>query len=183
MNDESMSDEIVAGEAGSAPEMPELPSPVDWMSMSVHEWADELGRLRLWVAHMASEWAVPASVIPPCWEQHASLVQLLSALRDAYETLYHEMQPGTGSVDWQRYWSWARQELTVIVGGLRCTVDAHYAERIQEWARSITEDGEASEYFIAEDERVSMTVRSHVEKGRSRDALNVTFVDFSRGRG
>ncbi|MGP5624678.1 hypothetical protein [Brachybacterium alimentarium] len=90
------------------PAVAELPAPVDWLGLSIHEWGEEIGRLRLWVGQIVTEWALPSSVVLPCWEQHGAMVQLLGSLRDAYDTLYHEMQPGTGAVDWQRYWSWAR---------------------------------------------------------------------------
>ncbi|GEM_PF-2904728 len=170
-------------EAAEQPEMPELPAPVDWMSLSVREWPDELGRLRLWVGQIVTDWALPSKIVPPCWEQHASMVQLLGALRDAYDTLYHEMQPGTGSVDWQRYWSWARSELASIAAGQRCTATEHFPDRIQEWARALTEDGETSDVYIAEDERVRMMVDNHIARGTHRDGMGVVFVDFMRGEG
>lgn len=164
------------------PEVAELPTPVDWMGLSIHEWGEEIGRLRLWVAQIVTEWALPASVILPCWEQHPGQVQLLGALRDGYDTLYHEMQPGTGSVDWQRYWAWGRAELASITGALRCTPSEHRADKLQEWARSIAEEGESSEYAAAADSRMEMAVRNHLNMGRERGPLNVMFVDFSRGR-
>lgn len=163
-------------------EVAELPAPVDWLHMSVHEWREEIGRLRLWVGQITTEWALPASVILPCWEQHADIVQVLGSLRDAYDTLYHEEQPGTGAVDWQRYWSWARSELASMTGSLRCTATEHHAPRLQEWAREIAEDGESSSYFQAEDERVTRAVENHVAKGRASGALNVMFVDFTKGQ-
>jgi hypothetical protein len=160
----------------------ELPAPVDWMALSAYEWQEEIGRLRLWVGQIVTEWALPSRVVLPCWEQHGALVQLLGSLRDAYDTLYHEMQPGTGSVDWQRYWSWARAELATLTGALSCTASEHSPDRLQDWARSIAEDGESSEVFMGEDSRVDLAVRNHLEKGRVNDSLNVTFVDFTKGR-
>ena len=164
------------------PAVAELPAPVDWMSLSIHEWGEEIGRLRLWVGQIVTEWALPSSVVLPCWEQHGAMVQLLGSLCDAYDTLYHELQPGTGAVDWQRYWSWARSELSSITGAQRCTPSEHYADRLQEWARSIAELGESSEVTMAEDARVELAVRNHIEKGRTGGPLNVVFVDFTKER-
>lgn len=184
MSDDDYSDlEVeIDQSANDEPEVAELPAPVDWMSLSIHEWQEEIGRLRLWVGQVVTEWALPTSVILPCWEQHGSMVQLLGALRDAYDTLYHEMQPGTGAVDWQRYWSWARSEMASVTGGQRCTPGEHHADRLQEWARSIAEEGEASEVAMAEDARVDLAVRNHMEKGRTGNAMNVVFVDFTKER-
>ena len=109
-------------------------------------------------------------------------MQLLGSLRDSYDTLYHEMQPGTGSVDWQRYWAWGRSELASLTGAMRCTATEHRADKLQEWARSIAEEGEASEYAIAEDSRIEMAVRNHLNKGRTGAPMNVVFVDFSKDR-
>lgn len=181
-NPEDFADLEVEIEDEAEPEVAELPTPVDWMSLSIHEWGQEIGRLRLWTAQITTEWALPSSVILPCWEQHASIVQVLGALRDAYDTLYHEMQPGTGSIDWQRYWAWGRSELATITGGLRCTPTDHRAERLQEWARSIAEEGEASAYASAEDARVDMAVQNHLNRGRTGGPLNVVFVDFTKDR-
>ena len=164
------------------PAVAELPAPVDWLGLSIHEWGEEIGRLRLWVGQIVTEWALPASVVLPCWEQHGAMVQLLGSLRDAYDTLYHEMQPGTGAVDWQRYWSWARTELSSMTGSQRCTASDHYADRLQEWARSIAEGGESSEVTMAEDARVDLAVRNHIEKGRTGGPMNVVFVDFTKER-
>lgn len=164
------------------PEVAELPAPVDWLGLSIHEWGEEIGRLRLWVGQIVTEWALPSSVVLPCWEQHGAMVQLLGSLRDAYDTLYHEMQPGTGAVDWQRYWSWARAELSSMTGSQRCTPSEHHADRLQEWARSIAEGGESSEVTMAEDARVDLAVRNHIEKGRTGGPLNVVFVDFTKER-
>ncbi|MCG7427728.1 hypothetical protein MHY20_08940 [Helcobacillus sp. ACRRO] len=163
-------------------EMAELPHPVDWMALSVHEWGDELDRLRLWVAQMTTEWALPSSVILPCWEQHPDLVQLWSAARDSYDTLYHEMQPGTGPIDFHRYFSWVRQEVAAITGTLRCTTDEHVAPRVQSWAREIAEEGEMSREFAAQSARVDLAVQNHLEAGRGGGSMNVVFVDFTRGR-
>lgn len=181
-HEDDFSDLELEIEQTDEPEVAELPTPVDWMGLSIHEWGEEIGRLRLWVAQIVTEWALPSSVVLPCWEQHGALVQLLGSMRDSYDTLYHEMQPGTGSVDWQRYWAWGRSELALITGGMRCTATEHRADKLQEWARSIAEEGESSEYAIAEDSRVEMAVQNHLNKGRTGGPLNVVFVDFSKER-
>lgn len=170
-------------EAEQGHEVAELPAPVDWMSLSIHEFGDELGRLRLWVGQIVTEWALPSTVVLPCWEQHAAQVQLLGALRDAYDTLYHEMQPGTGSVDWQRYWSWARGELSQMTGSVRCTLSEHHPDKLQKWARDLAEDGVSSDTYTAQDARVDLAVRNHLERSRAdSNPLNVVFVDFTAGR-
>lgn len=178
--EDDYSDLEVEIEQNDEPEVAELPTPVDWIGLSIHEWGEEIGRLRLWVARIVTEWALPSSVVLPCWEQHGALVQLLGALRDSYDTLYHEMQPGTGSVDWQRYWAWGRSELASITGGMRCTATEHRPDKLQDWARSVAEEGEASEYAISADTRVEMAIQSRLRKGRTNGPLNVMFVDFSR---
>lgn len=158
-----------------------LPSPTDWMNMSIHEWGESLDSLRIWVAAMTTEWALPTSVVLPCWEQHPDQVQLWSAVRDAYETLHHEIQPGTGPIDFQRYFSWARSELATLTGLVRCTASEHYAPRIQAWAQEIAAEGESSREFSARSARVDMAVQNHIAAGRDTRGMNVVFVDFSRG--
>jgi hypothetical protein len=154
------------------------------MSLNIHVWGEELARLRLWVGQIATEWALPASVILPCWEQHADIVQVLGSLRDAYDTLYHEQQPGTGSVDWQRYWSWGRGELVSLTGGLRCTTTEHYPERIQEWARDLGELAETGVVYQGESARVDAAIQRHLNRTVDHGTdvpMNVVFVDFTRG--
>ena len=47
-----------------------------------------------------------------------------------------------------------------MTGSQRCTASEHYADRLQEWARSIAEGGESSEVAMAEDARVDIAVRT-----------------------
>ena len=47
--EDDYSDLEVEIEQSDEPEVAELPTPVDWMGLSIHEWGEEIGRLRLWV--------------------------------------------------------------------------------------------------------------------------------------
>ena len=80
--DEDEGDELDEGErrdgsqagTGGSDDLPPVPRPINWRTLSSddaeHEWLD----LNEWVNWLRHEFALPAQIVPPMWHRHRELV-------------------------------------------------------------------------------------------------------------
>jgi hypothetical protein len=61
-----------------------------------------LAELREWVDWLQQRYSLDHRVIPPCWEQHGALVDLLTALRDHHAAAFDPYQAATAATEWHR---------------------------------------------------------------------------------
>lgn len=85
-----------------AAELDDLRGPTPWPSLLPDEarqaWAD----LRDWVEHLVDRFGLETRAVPPCWCQHNTVVEALSALRDHERISFAPSASPTAAVDWFR---------------------------------------------------------------------------------
>ena len=79
------------------------------------------------------------SVIPPCWQLHNGMVEVLSALRDHERASYADTASPTAAVDWLRALREVEARLHELASTTQCTAHAHRDSIARVWP----DDGEA----------------------------------------
>ncbi len=110
-----------------------IPRPVRWHSLRGQKAHQEWSRLIPWVAWLTDRYALPPTLIPPCWPHHGALVEELTALRGAYEVAYDDTQAATAMLDWHAMFAMARTRLREWTSVTGCTRDDHRAATLQPW--------------------------------------------------
>ena len=105
-------------------DMPEPPHPVNWNLLTAHELEQEWLALNRWVEWLRNTYALPASVIPPCWHRHPELQWELSAL-------HLPRCPTAKSVDLQFAW----QQAVQTPASLHCSVHWSSGSAAATWCR------------------------------------------------
>jgi len=65
-----------------AAELGDLQGPTHWPSLLPDDARQAWTDLRDWVEHLVDRFGLETRAIPPCWYQHNTVVEALSALRD-----------------------------------------------------------------------------------------------------
>lgn len=103
---------------------------VRWREIAVEDRVDAWVGLRRWVDWLVAEFALPASVVPPCWFAHPQLVEELYAGMNMEYKAFEEQEP---SMNPQMFWLPHLQQMTMRMrmmvenlGG--CALGQHRAE-------------------------------------------------------
>ena len=99
--------------------------PVNWNLLLSHDLEQEWLALNRWVEWLRKTYALPASVIPPCWHRHPELQWELSALHLHWLGAYDPEQNGSAPIGWHRDFALARARLRdwVTASGTRLDRD------------------------------------------------------------
>lgn len=131
--DEDEGDELDEGErrdgsqagTGGSDDLPPVPRPINWRTLSSddaeHEWLD----LNEWVNWLRHEFALPAQIVPPMWHRHRELVWELSALYTRWLGCYDPEQDAAGPISFMTDFAAARTRLRewVQISGTRLDRD------------------------------------------------------------
>ena len=99
--------------------------PVRVPSLSASEYEALLTDLRIWVDGLIARFALDVRTIPPCWERHNAMVEIMAALRDAERGCFVDGPPPTAGLDWIRA---VRDGVTYLrdqAAMTRCTAHEH----------------------------------------------------------
>lgn len=83
---------------------------VRWREIAVEDRVDAWVGLRRWVDWLVAEFALPASVVPPCWFAHPQLVEELYAGMNMEYKAFEEQAP---SMNPQMFWLPHLQQMTM----------------------------------------------------------------------
>lgn len=111
-------------------------TPTCWWTIPIdsHEWAEKVEELRPFVTAWARLNETPHSVIPPCWDQHPSIILLLGTLRDVALSVEDMAAMPIQSRDIIDMWTRIKTELSNAVratGG--CDSGRHHARPARTW--------------------------------------------------
>ncbi|WP_347351228.1 hypothetical protein [Intrasporangium sp.] len=107
----------------------QLRGPLHWPSLTTRERDTALAVLREWVRHLTGRFGLDARVIPPCWDRHPPLVEVLSALRDHERGCYADSAAPTAGVEFIRALYDVKRILTDAVARTGCTAGEHREDR------------------------------------------------------
>ncbi len=107
--------------------------PVNWLTLTSEEAAQEWEDLDSWVDWLRHEYGLPAAVIPPCWHLHPELVWELSALQRAWLVAYDPQRDAGGPLQWHRQYDDARTRVREWTATAGCKRDLHRPTRITAW--------------------------------------------------
>lgn len=150
---------------GDDPDTDDAPygRPLDWTLMPAASVRRELHRLRPFVAHLAVQWQLSHTVLPPCWELHRPLVAVMSSVRDAHDAAFADGQPGSAASDWLRVWQWAQGWLAELATVDGCSArGGHTPGRPQAWAADLVTEGPDGPAWAQMDERVDADIEARV---------------------
>lgn len=117
-------------------------SPTHWPSIPPEELPQAWGELREWVETLVERFALDVRTVPPCWEQHNTMVEALSALRDHERGSYTEKASPTAAVDWFRAFREIEYRLTQAAARTQCSVNEHRPDPLQPLrSRAIRDSG------------------------------------------
>lgn len=81
--------------------------------------------LRVWVDRLVDRFTLDTRAVPPCWEQHNALVEVLSALRDHERGSYAADADPRSAVDWLRALRDIRAVLSELAAVTQCSAHSH----------------------------------------------------------
>lgn len=127
------SDDSVAPFTGAAEDMPAVPRPINWRTLSSDDAEHDWLSLNDWVNWLRYEFALPAQIIPPMWHRHPELVWELSALHTRWLGCYDPEQDAAGPISFMTDFAAARSRLRewVQISGTR--LDRDRPTRITVW--------------------------------------------------
>lgn len=111
----------------------EVPHPANWRTLSAEDAEAEWLELNEWVDWLRTEYALPATVIPPYWHRHPELVWELSALHLHWLCAYDAEQNGSAPLGWHRDFADARQRLREWVAACGTRLDRDRPTRQTAW--------------------------------------------------
>ena len=79
-------------------DMPPIPRPINWRTLSSDDAEHEWLALNEWVNWLRHEFALPAQIIPPMWHRHPELVWELSALHTLHQMSFDPADTGYGPI-------------------------------------------------------------------------------------
>ncbi|WP_292733766.1 hypothetical protein [Microbacterium sp. UBA1097] len=106
-------------------DMPPIPRPINWRTLSSDDAEHEWLALNEWVNWLRHEFALPAQIIPPMWHRHPELVWELSALHTRWLGCYDPEQDAAGPISFMTDFAAARTRLRewVQISGTRLDRD------------------------------------------------------------
>ncbi|TDO30213.1 hypothetical protein EV643_13912 [Kribbella sp. VKM Ac-2527] len=104
------------------------PLVVRWKDLDPDATTEELERLRNWVDWLHTRYRLDHKVFPPCWSEHGSLVEELSALRTLWEACYLDDASPSDPITFHRDLEPAMRRLREWTSRLGCTRTAHRPE-------------------------------------------------------
>ncbi len=107
--------------------------PVNWNLLLSHDLEQEWLALNRWVEWLRKTYALPASVIPPCWHRHPELQWELSALHLHWLGAYDPEQNGSAPIGWHRDFALARARLRDWVAASGTRLDRDRPSRQTAW--------------------------------------------------
>lgn len=132
-------------ERGPRPDIPALPprsievpqhvTPINWWRLDDAERAEVFGVLRGFVTEFVRRYALPASVVPPCWYRHEAIVQELLAFYQYRDQLQLAEGPAASHAGAPLE---VHVQLHMLRGRLReivqCNEAEHFDDAIPAWA-------------------------------------------------
>lgn len=107
--------------------------PVNWNLLLSHDLEQEWLALNRWVEWLRKTYALPASVIPPCWHRHPELQWELSALHLHWLGAYDPEQNGSAPTGWHLDFALARARLRDWVAASGTRLDRDRPSRQTVW--------------------------------------------------
>lgn len=89
----------------------EVPHPINWRTLSAEDAEAEWLDLNAWIEWLRTEYALPATVIPPYWHRHPELVWELSALHTHWQGAYDPQAAAGAAAAWHLDFRMARERL------------------------------------------------------------------------
>ncbi|NHN54380.1 hypothetical protein G9U51_01095 [Calidifontibacter sp. DB0510] len=123
-------DEFASDEA---PDVAELPHPVNWNLLTAEELEAEWFALDRWVTWLRRTYGLPALVVPPFWHHHPELVWELSALHLHWLAAYDPEQNASAAIGWHRDFADARARLRDWVAASGTRIDRDRPTRQTVW--------------------------------------------------
>lgn len=126
-------DEADATADGGADDLPPVPRPINWRTLSSDDAEHEWLSLNEWVNWLRHEFGLPAQIIPPMWHRHPELVWELSALHTRWLGCYDPEQDAAGPISFMTDFHAAQQRLRewVQISGTR--LDRDRPTRVTIW--------------------------------------------------
>ena len=127
-----------------AAEIGDLQGPTHWPSLLPDEarqaWAD----LRDWVEHLVDRFGLETRTVPPCWYQHDTVVEALSALRDHERISFAPSASPTAAIDWFRALREIEHRLSEAAARTQCSVNEHRPDPPRTWQTDQPQGGPSS---------------------------------------
>jgi hypothetical protein len=101
------------------------PVPLCWPALTAQEREEQLDALADWSRWLVDRYALDHRTVPPCWPQHGSLLEELSALRTAWLTAFAVTSTGDAPLEWHAHFAAARQRLAEWVSRTGCRSAEH----------------------------------------------------------
>lgn len=121
------------GAVSGSEELPPVPRPINWRTLSSdaaeHEWL----ALNEWVNWLRHEFGLPAQIIPPMWHRHPELVWELSALHTRWLGCYDPEQDSAGPISFMTDFAAARIRLRDWVQTSGTRLDRDRPTRVTPW--------------------------------------------------
>jgi hypothetical protein len=122
-----------------AAELGDLQGPTHWPSLLPDDarqaWAD----LRDWVEHLVDRFGLETRTVPPCWYQHNTVVEALSALRDHERISFAPSASPSAAVDWFRALREIEHRLNEAGARTSCSVNEHRPDPPRTWATDLAQ--------------------------------------------
>lgn len=121
--------------------------PTHWPSLLPDEtrpaWAD----LRDWVESLVDRFALETRVVPPCWYQHNTLVEAMSALRDHERICFAPNASPSAALDWFRGLREIEHRMSEACARTQCSVNEHRDDPPRSWT---TDQGQWQRFVDAD---------------------------------
>jgi hypothetical protein len=113
------------------------PYVVCWRHLDPISTTEELDRLKEWVNWATIRYNLDHKVVPPCWPEHGSCVEELSALRTLWEHCYQDDAAPTDPIAFQRDLTLAVRRLRDWTSALGCSRVSHRPEQTRQPSESV----------------------------------------------
>lgn len=100
-------------------------SPINWTTLTPPAHQQALTELASWVNWLTNRYDLDKRTVPPCWSEHGSLIEELSALRTAWNLAYRRTSPPDAPLSWHNQYALARERLTDWTARTGCRTGNH----------------------------------------------------------
>ncbi|GAB3837666.1 hypothetical protein GCM10028799_77190 [Kribbella italica] len=104
------------------------PQVICWRSLTARAVDEQLAALADWVGWAVERYQLDHKVIPPCWAQHGSLVEELSALRSLWDGSFQDDSSPSDPITFHRELDLAQRRLREWGSRLGCSRTTHRPE-------------------------------------------------------
>ena len=111
----------------------EQTGPTHWPSLLPDETGPAWADLRDWVEHLVDRFGLETRAVPPCWYQHNTVVEALSALRDHERISFAPSASPTAAIDWFRALREIEHRLSEAGARTQCSVNEHRPDPPRTW--------------------------------------------------